>query len=171
MTNKGLSELFLRIDRMHERDLLTVVDIEQQCGLNSRGVERYRIALSDPLDILLVARLENDQVVGLFSATLVMDELQIDNLAVIPQWRGRKIASRLIMRAFELAAERGALNAFLEVRAANRTAIIFYRNKGFSILGTRMGYYQNPPDDALMMTCQVGERPEEVLAKKKINDL
>jgi ribosomal-protein-alanine N-acetyltransferase len=171
MTSKGLSESFIKIDRMHERDLISVMGIELQCGLNSRGVERYRTALSDSKDILLVARLENDQVVGIFSGTLVMDELQIDNLAVVPQWRGWKIASHLMMRAFELAAEAGALNAFLEVRAANQTAITFYRNQGFSIVGTRIAYYQNPPDDALMMTCQVRERLEDSLAKKKINAL
>ncbi|MCI0661521.1 MAG: GNAT family N-acetyltransferase [Acidobacteria bacterium] len=167
MTSEGLSELFLKIDRMQERDLISVVELELQCGLNSRGFEKYRIALSDPKSILLVARLETDRVVGLFSATLVMDELQIDNLAVAPQWRRRNIASRLILSAFERAAKLGAVNAFLEVRAANRTAIIFYRRQGFSILGTRVAYYQNPPDDALMMACQVGWMLEESLDKKR----
>jgi len=167
MTDEASCELLIEIDRMHERDLNSAVDLERQCELNSRGVERYRIALTDPNAILLVARFEIDQLVGLFSAALVVDELQVDNLVVAPQWRRRNIASMLILRGFDLAYQRGALNAFLEVRATNRTAIGFYRKHGFSILGTRVAYYQNPPDDALMMTCQIGEVLEMNLVKKR----
>jgi ribosomal-protein-alanine N-acetyltransferase len=166
MTSEDSCELSIEIDRMRDGDLFSVVDLEEQCELNSRGVERYRTAISDPNTILLVARFETDTLVGLFSANLVLDELQIDNLAVAPQWRRRRIASGLILRGFDLASQHGALNAFLEVRAANRRAIAFYRKLGFSILGMRLAYYQNPPDDALTMTCRIGELLETNPVKK-----
>jgi [ribosomal protein S18]-alanine N-acetyltransferase len=166
MTSEDSCEPAIKIDRMQDGDLISVVDLEDECELNSRGIERYRTALSDPNAILLVARVETDTLVGLFTANLVLDELQIDNLAVAPQWRRRRIASRLILRGFDLASQHGTLNAFLEVRAANRAAIAFYRKLGFSILGTRIAYYQNPPDDALTMACRIGGLLEKNPVKK-----
>jgi [ribosomal protein S18]-alanine N-acetyltransferase len=157
---------FLNIDRMRDSDLISAVNLELQCGLNSWGIERYRIGLSDPNSVLLVARIDTDHVVGVFSAALVLDELQIDNLAVAPYWRRQKIATKLVLQGFNLAAQRNAVNAFLEVRAANRTAIEFYKKHGFSISGTRIAYYRNPPDDALMMRCNILEKLKRTSIKK-----
>src|SRR5215510_476941 len=88
-------------------DLLpSVVTLEEACGLNSRGPDSYRKMLSNPKAVLLVALAPISHVSplnaadiispsGVFSGEVVVDELQIDNLAVAEQWRRRGIGEAL----------------------------------------------------------------------------
>ena len=73
-------------------------------------------------------------------------EREILNLAVAPDFRRMGIATRLLRH--ELA--RGGVH-FLEVRESNRPAQALYRKIGFIPVGRRPGYYQNPPETAIVM--------------------
>jgi [ribosomal protein S18]-alanine N-acetyltransferase len=149
------------IEPMRPEDLSAVVMLEQECRLNSRGIEGYRRALADPNALLFVAVI-NDQrsntrdVIGLLSAAIVVDEMHIDNIAVAWNFRRRGIASDLLIHGFEAAQSEGALKAVLEVRSANSTARALYDHHGFILSGRRPSYYRSPPDDALIMTCRIG---------------
>jgi ribosomal-protein-alanine N-acetyltransferase len=140
-------------------DLLpSVVALEEACGLNSRGLEGYRKVLSNPKAVLLVALAPASltcPVLGAFSGEVVVDELQIDNLAVSEQWRGRGIGRGLLKSALSQAAGLGARSATLEVRSANTTARAFYEKEGFTTVGFRRRYYANPPDDALLLSREI----------------
>ncbi|MGH9878828.1 MAG: GNAT family N-acetyltransferase, partial [Nitrososphaerales archaeon] len=94
-----LSAVF-KVERMTSEVLSSVVALEEECGLNSRGVEGYRKMLLDPFAVLLVA-IESDEshrVVGIFSGAVVVDELQIDNLAVSERCR-RKGLGRVLLKS------------------------------------------------------------------------
>ena len=84
-------------------DLLpSVVALEESCGLNSRGLEGYRKLLSNPKAVLLVALPALNPVIpidpispiGALSGDVVLDELQIDNLAVSERWPNRRSMHR-----------------------------------------------------------------------------
>ncbi|MBO0722556.1 MAG: GNAT family N-acetyltransferase [Blastocatellia bacterium] len=142
---------------MAESDLEQVVSIERECLLSSYGEERYLKLLSDRSSLMLVAvepDLENRkrQIVGLFSAFIVVDEVQIDNVAVTMRLRRRGIASRLLEEGLTIACQRGARDAVLEVRSANLPARLLYELHGFTVSGIRRDYYHDPTDDALIMT-------------------
>jgi len=141
--------------------LPSVVALEESCGLNSRGQEGYRKLLSNPKSVLLVALTGAgpispispfNPIIGLFSGEVVVDELQIDNLAVAEQWRRRGIGEALLKSALLQASSLGARTATLEVRSANATARVFYEKEGFSPVGLRRRYYADPPDDALLLS-------------------
>ncbi|MGA1367968.1 MAG: GNAT family N-acetyltransferase [Blastocatellia bacterium] len=137
------------------------VALELRCGLSTRGIEGYRHLLADPNLLTLVAldRLPRLGVIGLFSATLVLDELHIDNLATDPLWRQQGIAARLLRDGLATARQRGAKTALLEVRPSNLPALSLYLKFGFQIDGRRPAYYQSllpppaPPEDALLLSC------------------
>ncbi|QQS47766.1 MAG: ribosomal protein S18-alanine N-acetyltransferase [Acidobacteriota bacterium] len=139
------------IERMGAGDVAEVVSLEVACNLNSRGTDAYLAALDDPQEMLLVARAAGETV-GLFSARLVVDELQIDNIAVASCHRRSGIASRLLAEALATARLRGARLAVLEVRASNTDALTLYRKAGFTAAGSRKSYYHNPHEDALVLT-------------------
>ena len=42
----------------------------------------------------------------------------------------------------------------LEVRASNDKAVALYRKHGFEEVGRRRDYYQDPKEDAILMTLQ-----------------
>ena len=145
-------------------DLLpSVVELEEDCGLNSRGLEGYRKILSNPQSVLLVALAPVSPIsatgpvslIGAFSGEVVVDELQIDNLAVAEQWRRRGIGRTLLKSALSRASGLGASAATLEVRAANATARAFYEREGFTPVGLRKRYYGNPPDDAFLLSREI----------------
>lgn len=148
---------------MREVYLKAVVDLEQGCHLNSRGEASYRTALQDSRSVLLVVLSEGTSsslpnVIAIFSALAVVDELQIDNIAVVEGYRQQGVGTILIMEALKIAKEKGMESAVLEVRSNNLPALKFYKGHGFSIIGRRKDYYQNPPDDALIMSLNIGKR-------------
>jgi [ribosomal protein S18]-alanine N-acetyltransferase len=143
------------IQPMSVGDLDRITSIERECGLSTYGVERYLKLLSDRNSLMLVAAdpsLGEREIVGLFSASVIVDEVQIDNVAVVEKLRRRCIASRLIMEGLSIASMRGARSAVLEVRSANLPARLLYERHGFIVRGTRRDYYRDPSDDALIMT-------------------
>jgi len=143
-----------------------VVGLEQECGLNSRGIDGYQKIISDPRYILLMAMNGDDRsstfgafgtfgIVGVFSGIVILDELQIDNLAVATGERRKGIGESLLNSALTIAARLGARTAILEVRSANSTARSFYEKIGFEKVGQRKAYYTAPPDDAIILSCEI----------------
>lgn len=90
-------------------------------------------------------------VLGYVGLMTVMDEGYISNIAVAPEARRRGIADALLDA---LAARTNGTLAFLtlEVRASNAPAIALYEKHGFSVAGRRKNYYEQPREDALLMT-------------------
>jgi ribosomal-protein-alanine N-acetyltransferase len=78
-------------------------------------------------------------------------EWELENLAVLPEFRrhgvGRGLLSALLKHSRSQLAER----IFLEVRASNQSAILFYIESGFQLLGRRRDYYRDPEEDALIL--------------------
>jgi ribosomal-protein-alanine N-acetyltransferase len=145
-------------------DLLPlVIELEESCSLNSRGLEGYRKMLSNPQSVLLVALAPSNPIspigpislLGVFSGEVVVDELQIDNLAVAGQWRRQGVGRTLLKSALSRSSVLGARAATLEVRSANATARVFYEKEGFTTVGLRRRYYANPPDDALLLSREI----------------
>lgn len=143
---------------MTEQDVLSVVQLEVACGLSSRGADSYLNALQQANSLLLIAvqqDIDGRQVQGMFSGNIVVDELQIDNVAVALTSRRRGIGNALLNAALKRAQALGAGSAVLEVRAQNLEAVLLYERVGFTTVGRRKGYYQHPPDDALILHCDL----------------
>lgn len=92
------------------------------------------------------------KIIGAIIVWVIVDEAHISTLAVHPDYRRHGTAQKLLVRALSLAAQAGATQALLEVRAGNLAAQNLYRKLGFEILGIRKGYYQDNHEDALLMT-------------------
>ena len=78
-------------------------------------------------------------------------EAEITNVAVEMEYRRRHIAEALVAEMQKEAAGRGTHSIFLEVRCSNTGAIALYQKMGFSICGTRRGFYEKPKEDAYVM--------------------
>ena len=88
---------------------------------------------------------------GFLLARAISNECEILNLAVSRAWRRRGLGTLLLSEALEYARRGGCRRCYVEVRASNQSGIEFYRRHGFIQVGRRRGYYQEPPDDALVM--------------------
>lgn len=148
------SSLEFLVERMSPGDILDVVRLEEESGLNSLGRAGFERQLARPGSILLVARKGDGALVGSLSGWVIADEFQIDNIVVREAMRRQGLAGLLMRSGFVAAAERGAEKAVLEVRAGNLPARRLYQRLGFAVAGKRPEYYRDPPDDALIMICR-----------------
>jgi ribosomal-protein-alanine N-acetyltransferase len=87
----------------------------------------------------------------------IRDEVQITNIALHPDFRGRGIGETVLTVILKEVRGKGATFVTLEVRSSNTPAISLYRKLGFKVLGTRKGYYGNPVEDAYVMGLALGE--------------
>jgi [ribosomal protein S18]-alanine N-acetyltransferase len=76
-----------------------------------------------------------------------LPEREILNLAVAPNYRGIGLATALLKHELSLEATH-----FLEVRESNLAAQALYQKCGFVVAGRRSGYYEYPPEAAIVMT-------------------
>jgi ribosomal-protein-alanine N-acetyltransferase len=130
------------IRRGGAEDLDAVAAIQQA----SPGAARWKAA--DYLAQEFWVALEKNRIVGfLVARTLASDEREILNLAVVPDSRRKGVARALI--ASTLRSFRG--DVFLEVRESNAVAQEFYKSLGFKVLNKRRGYYDLPPESAIVM--------------------
>lgn len=74
----------------------------------------------------------------------------VQTIAVVPQARRRGLGRELLRALLAEAGQRGAEQVFLEVRADNDAAQRLYLAEGFTVIGSRPGYY-GPGVDALVM--------------------
>ena len=91
------------------------------------------------------------RVVGFCAFWRVLDELHINNVAVLPEERRKGVASALLVRILAEGRKLGAFRATLEVRRSNAAALALYQRLGFSVEATRRGYYSLPEEDALIL--------------------
>lgn len=103
------------------------------------------------VSFLFLARNGGGRIVGFCSFWRVLDELHVNNLAVLPECRRLGVASALLTRVLGEGERLGARRVMLEVRRSNDPARELYQKFGFSVAGIRSKYYTNPVEDALML--------------------
>jgi ribosomal-protein-alanine N-acetyltransferase len=141
---------------MREDDLDSVMVIDRlSFSLPWPENSYYHDLERNPDALLWVAEINSpdngSKVVGVIDIWLILDEAHIATLAVHPDYRGRRIGARLLIKVLEEAVNRGASRAMLEVRASNQIAQALYKNYGFEIVNRRQRYYRDNNEDALLM--------------------
>lgn len=109
-----------------------------------RGLLRRR-------DAELVVAANGETVIGFAVLWCVLDQAELGNVAVSRQWRGRGVGELLVVEMVRRAARRSVSEIFLEVRPSNTVARRLYERLGFSMVGRRRNYYQEPVEDALVL--------------------
>jgi ribosomal-protein-alanine N-acetyltransferase len=130
------------VRRGEARDLGAILGIQAACP---------EAAQWDPVGYLnfdLLVAAQGIRVVGfLVGRTLAPGEHELLNVAMAPDHRRRGIGRSLVCAYLE--ASKGSV--FLEVRPSNRAARGFYKSLGFEEVTLRPGYYENPPEPAIVM--------------------
>jgi ribosomal-protein-alanine acetyltransferase len=86
-------------------------------------------------------------------------DADIQTIALDADHRGGGRGRALLRALLDAAAERGAREVFLEVRADNPTAEGLYLSEGFQEIGRRPHYYQPDDVDAIIMRVDLRRRP------------
>ncbi len=113
---------------------------------------------SSPASRLWVVEEQDGTIVGYIATWLIEPELHINNLTISPECRRRGLGSALLRFALHFGRASGARMATLEVRGTNDAARSLYRKHGFVQAGLRVGFYDSPRDDAIIMSREIGTR-------------
>lgn len=144
--------LRLVVEPMRLDDLEAVHAIERASFATPWPPHAYRTELeTNRLASYVVVRAA-DAVVGFGGIWLMVDEAHVTTFAVHPAWRRQRIGERLILALLDIALERRATEATLEVRLSNLAARRLYEKYGFRPVGLRPRYYSDDQEDALIMT-------------------
>ena len=149
----------LTIEPMRLEDLAEVQRIELASFSTPWPENAYRSELvTNRLASYLVAR-AGGRIVAYGGMWLMVDEAHITTFAVHPAWRRQRIGERLLLAFFDLARDRRAREATLEVRLSNLAARRLYEKYGFRPVGLRPRYYSDNNEDALIMTTETFGEP------------
>jgi len=145
-----------------EDDLPRIVEIEAAVHVAPWSGSQFHAEMEKPYcQVLVMTDDETDSVIaGYIVFWLMIDECQILNIVVEPQFRGQGLALQMMRKTISNAARAGMKRAILEVRRSNQPAIQLYQKLGFTITSVRKAFYSNG-EDAYQMTLPLeGERVE-----------
>jgi len=124
--------------------------LEEICFSDPWSERSIASELDNQLAFWLVA-VEEGSVAGYIGSQTVMDETDMMNVAVHPDFRRKGIAEALVNSLVEQLRKMGSHCLTLEVRVSNAPAIALYEKLGFTEIGRRKNYYRNPREDALIL--------------------
>lgn len=148
MDIEGRSIVITPMDSSHIERL---AEIETECFSTPWSYESLAEELANPMAVFLVA-ICGGEIAGYVGMNQVIDEGYITNLAVTEHLRGCGVAKALLTALIGHAEEQDLNFITLEVRRSNAAAIYLYESFGFKNMGDRCNFYENPVEDALIMT-------------------
>lgn len=93
----------------------------------------------------------DEKIIGFCGSWMVIDEAQITNIAIDPDYRGKGYGQGLFQYVINYAVAHGIRHLSLEVRVSNLTAQRMYKKFGMQPGGIRKNYYSDNQEDALVL--------------------
>lgn len=140
----------LKIELLNENNVDGASQVEFKCFTDPWSTNLLKKEIENPLAYYIVVRLD-EEVVAYAGFWDIVGDAQIMNVAVTPQFQGRKIGDILMKAMIEEAQKRKLETMSLEVRVSNEKAINLYQKYDFEIQGRRKNYYQDNNEDAYIM--------------------
>ena len=95
---------------------------------------------------------ESGEILGYCGFLYVLDEAEIPNVCVKASARKQGIGKQMMSVLVEKAAKLGITTLYLEVRESNAAARTLYKSLGFAEDGIRKNFYEQPVENAVLMS-------------------
>ena len=141
----------IELTKMRRRHLRRVLAIEASVYPRPWSASLFLSELAQRTTRTYLVAKHNGEVVGYCGMMFTGKEAHVTNIAVDPEFHGRKVGTRLLLTVVTEAIARGAEVISLEVRVTNHVAQSMYEKFGFSGVNVRKGYYIETNEDALVM--------------------
>ena len=141
----------LKIIQLGIIHLNACVDVDQK-SLNGLWTKsQWERELTDPKRICLgIMDLETQNLLGICSSWLVIDELQITFIAVDPRKQRKGLGKFLLSNLIKLSKSLQTNHIHLEVKNNNEPAKGLYKSMGFKTVGYRSNFYKDGSDALLL---------------------
>ena len=148
--NKEIKSEDLQIKKMQSIHVEEIYKIEEEAFFTPWSKKSIISEVKNPIGRYIVIVYE-EQVIAYGGFWLVLEDANINNIAVKEEYRGKGIAKILMNTLISMAKKEGAKNMYLEVRQSNINAQGLYRMLNFKMVGLRKGYYVDTNEDAIVM--------------------
>lgn len=91
-------------------------------------------------------------VIGYCILYIALDEGEIARIAIEPEWRKQGVGQGLLDYICDYCKQHGVERLLLDVREGNGSARRFYEKYGFVVDGIRKSFYENPKENAVLMS-------------------
>lgn len=140
----------LQIRKLLECDIDAICVIENAAFSMPWSRQAFEDVVNDSKACYVVAE-EDGKPVGYCGAYTILDEADINQVAVDENYRKRGIATAMLQELLQKLQRKGIRAVTLEVRKSNQAAISLYEGLGFVTEGVRKEFYEKPKEDALIM--------------------
>ncbi|WP_084151593.1 ribosomal protein S18-alanine N-acetyltransferase [Thiomicrorhabdus sp. Milos-T2] len=154
------NSLFSYLRPMDESDLSQVYEIELKSYDYPWSFNGFEKALDQGLNYVFCD--SEDNILGYCCILPVLDEANILNICVSPEFQRRGIAKKAFLKILSTLKASNYKMVFLEVRESNTPAQILYRALGFTEDGVRKGYYRSQSWDEEQLEL-VDDREDAIL--------
>lgn len=148
MIQKNEASTHLQIRPCTEADIPTLATIAAESFSDPWSERMFMETWSAPYNTIWCS-IEDSKIIGYLVLSKGPDAYTIEDIAVLPAFRRRGIGYALLQFVLQEAPEK---TYWLEVRTSNQAAQNLYRRSGFIEVGRRKAYYDQPIEDAVLMT-------------------
>ena len=141
----------LIITKMTASHIGGIAELEKECFSSPWSEDGLKSELSNSFARFFVA-VSDGKIAGYIGSHNVLGEAYITNVAVLSEFRRNGVGKALVEFLVEQIRAEAAEFVTLEVRKSNLNAISLYEKCGFQMVGERKGFYENPREDAALMT-------------------
>ena len=137
--------------KANKEDTARIAEIERAVFSDAWSEAGVRETMCQKTADIYVAE-DGETTAGYVVIYTVLDESEVARIAVSPEFRRKGAAGLLLDTVISEGALNGTVTWHLEVRESNVAARALYEKKGFRDVGIRKGFYENPKEDAVLMT-------------------
>ena len=132
-------------------DAAAVAELEHQSYPDAWSEKGVMETIQNPNTLCLAAE-KSGKVLGYLLVYKAADEAEIARITTAKEARRQGIATILLNELQKYSKKNKIERILLDVRENNKAARAFYEKYGFTVDGVRPGFYENPREDAVLMS-------------------
>ena len=138
----------MQITKMKITDAQELAELDKICFAVPWSKKSFEEEAQNSLATYYLAK-DEDKIIGYCGVWKVSGEGQITNIAVLPEYRKQRVASKMLEKIIEECKD--TYQVILEVRESNIPAICLYEKYGFKKAGIRKNFYHSPLENGITM--------------------
>ena len=145
----------LIVRNMIESDVEAIASMESAVFSDAWTANSIRDTYNQPQAFIVTAEVDG-KIAGYCIVYFVLDEGEIARIAVSHSFRRKGVGRKLLEHVETICAEKGIVRLMLDVRESNESARSFYKNFAFEEDGIRKNFYEEPKENAVLMSKIIG---------------
>ncbi len=145
----------LSLREMKLNDSVRIAELEQEIFTDAWTQTGIEETFVQSHSVIVVAE-EDSKIQGYCILYVVLDEAEIARIGVTERVRHGGVGSLILQFGEKICKEKGVERLLLDVREGNLPARKFYEKHGFLVDGIRKNFYDNPKEDGVLMSKNLG---------------